>query len=45
MECLPRPTPLPKAAALTWIRTGRGYSLAGRYPPTRPGQASHNGST
>jgi hypothetical protein len=36
MECLLRPTPPPQADSLTWIRTRRGYCLAGRYLPARP---------
>jgi uncharacterized C2H2 Zn-finger protein len=42
MECLMRLTPAPEADPLTWIRTRSGYSLAGRYLPTPPGQAGHN---
>ena len=41
MECLMRLTPAPEADLLTWIRTRTGYSLAGRYLPTPPGQAGH----
>jgi hypothetical protein len=42
MECLLRVNQPLQAGLLTWIRTLRGYRLAGRYLPPRPGQPSRH---